>query len=538
MLPPTAATDWLTKSDLMDFRRCRQGFLLLRSGEVAESAAVGTTERVVIDAGTDFDRGVRSRATPIVDDAGNPVAIADLFATDAVVLTDRLFLNRDLRFRGRPDGISMASGEFQPLEIKNRTQLQPSDLFELAFYWLLLEPYRLVPQADPVGWLQLADGAGGQAAPIRVDIPADTLTKVREVAAQARSALTDGIEPYWCNCSVCSQSTIPQTPAARRAASVRVINGIGRTIGAALAAGGVNTVGQLADLSGEDIRSTLAAGHGRRPSDKTIDGWKDHARVFIANSPELKSGHHDPLPERFVAFDLEYDTSPASVVWLLCAQTVGVDRPHRITVFADETGQAGLFTEFAGFLAQYPELPVVTWNGKSADLTAFDRSAKRYLTSASCDVAAFLEVLEVRHLDLLQWTRKALNLPIPSLGLKDVAYYFGLATDSDVGNGLMADGLWREYRSTGDTELKDQLITYNRSDVTILAGIHAHLRALHTESVTPVLGPPLFAADEFISHEAPPPPPPPHEPDHQPARRRTLRDRLRNWIGRGAVPSR
>ncbi|MFC9515523.1 hypothetical protein ACFTSD_07335 [Nocardiaceae bacterium NPDC056970] len=49
------------------------------------------------------------------------------------------------------------------------------------------------------------------------------------------------------------------------------------------------------------------------------------------------------------------------------------------------------------------------------------------------DAAAFLKVLESRHLDLHQWTKKALDLPIPRRDVKDVAESFGLPTDTDVG---------------------------------------------------------------------------------------------------------
>lgn len=535
-LPSTAAPDWLTKSDLTQFLRCRQGFVLLRSGDVAESAAVGTSERAVIEAGTGFDRAARSEATPIVDDDGKPVAIADLFATDTFVLTDHLFVNRDLRFRGIPDGVSMASGELQPLEIKHRTQHQLSDLFELAFYWLLLEPYRLVPRADPVGWLQLADGAGGRSAPIRLDIPAEVLAEVREVATRARSALTDGVEQFWCDCTVCRQYPRPQNPAARRTAPVRVISGIGPSTGAALVVGGVNTVGQLADLSREDIRSALAPSRRRRPSDDTIDGWREHARVFIANSSKLTSGQHDSLPGRFIAFDLEYQSYAPWVVWLLCAHAVGVEGPHRITAFADETGQGALIAEFAGFLAKYPDLPVVTWGGTSADLPALTRVIEHYPMPESFDAAAFLETLESRHLDLHQWAKKALFLPITRRGVKEVAEYFGLAIDTDVGGGMMADSLWRTYRETGDGVLKDRLIAYNRSDVTILAGVCAHLEAVHAGSTPPVLAPPQFSHDEFISHETP------AQLNTQAAHqrgswRRRLQERLRSKIGSGAVPA-
>lgn len=104
--------------------------------------------------------------------------------------------------------------------------------------------------------------------------------------------------------------------------------------------------------------------------------------------------------------------------------------------------------------------------------------------------------------------------------------------DTDVSGGLIANSLWSRYRDTRGAALKDRLIAYNRSDVTILAGVCAHLKAVHAGSVPAVLPLRQCSRDEFISHEAPAQQGT-EANDQGGSWRRKLWERLRNRIGRG-----
>ncbi|MBX9151980.1 ribonuclease H-like domain-containing protein [Rhodococcus qingshengii] len=444
---------------------------------MAESAAAGSYERSIIEAGNDFDRAARADGSPIVDDGGQPVPFAELLVSDRFVLSDRLFVNHTLRFRGIPDGINMASGRLEPLEIKNRTGYRESDLLELAFYWLLLQPNRTATDTEPAGWLQLSDGLGGRTSPLRVDIPVAAIAAVHELAARVREAIRDGIEPFWCRCPVCVQVT---TPAMRGTAPLSVVNGIGPRHRRAFEAGGITTVTQLVTLPTSAVREALVtSGHMRIPSEKTIDSWKVHATAFLENIAGARAGNHARIPDRFIAFDMEYDPASPVVVWLLCAQTVGVDHPHRITIFADADHQGELIAQFADFLDQYPELPILTWNGTNADVSMLKKVILEYPIPAPIDVPRFMVRLESRHVDLYQWTRKAVSLPIPGLKLKDIASYFGVESDEAVGDGFAALMMWQGYRRTQEAAVRNQLIEYNRSDVVVLIEIARQLRAVH-----------------------------------------------------------
>lgn len=85
---------------------------------------------------------------------------------------------------------------------------------------------------------------------------------------------------------------------------------------------------------------------------------------------------------------------------------------------------------------------------------------------------------EARHVDLCAWVRENVALPISGIGLKDVSGYFRIRRSSDMGSGLEAQSIWTRYRRTGQIELRDKLIAYNREDVDCLVHVVEALRAI------------------------------------------------------------
>ncbi|GAF45559.1 ribonuclease H-like domain-containing protein [Rhodococcus wratislaviensis] len=424
-----------------------------------------------------------------------------MLTTDRLVYTNHVFINREYRFRGAPDGVNIGNGRLEPVEIKNRGWVGRFDEFELAFYWVLLHPHRTVEDADPAGWLQLANEAGRAMEPVRVKVPADAIAAVHESAQRARSVLVDGLDPVWCDCDVCSQHPQASLPSVRRTAPVTVVNGIGRKKRAALEAGGITTVGQLTDMTTVDIWEVFATTDLAIPSESTLQAWQAHAAVFIENRPRIQPGHHERLPDQFIALDLEYQSEAPATVWLLTAHTVGTGPAHRITVFADDNHQTDLIVTFADFLAEHPDLPVLTWNGTSADLKWLEKLIAR-TNPTGLDGQTLMKNLQTRHRDLLQWTRTALSLPIPGRKIKDIAAWLDLENDSDVGNGLHANSLWHQYLNTSDTTIRDRLINYNRTDVAILIEVAHHFRAIHEQTSVPVSAAPI-ERDDLHHHETP-----------------------------------
>lgn len=112
-------------------------------------------------------------------------------------------------------------------------------------------------------------------------------------------------------------------------------------------------------------------------------------------------------------------------------------------IWASPAGEAKALAEFHAILLRFPGLPVVTWNGISADISAVRKAAAR------AGDHGITQLLPARHIDLYLWTRQKLVLPIPGLGLKEVSEYFGISRESDVTSGLAAEAMWLRYQRCG-----------------------------------------------------------------------------------------
>lgn len=490
---------WLSKTDLTNFLRCPQGFVLTRSGAVTEVTAPGTRDHALLDAGTEFDRTVRAAAQAKLEPTKRPERMADLFTTDRFVFSEELFINSALRFRGVPDGINMAHGRLEPLEIKNRTFQGRHDLLELAFYWLLLQPHRTVTDSDPAGWLLLADQWDQPAEPVRVPFPDEVLAAVHDVAAHARAAITGELNLRWCTCPTCVQHPEIHTPRVRASAPIGTVNGVGPVRATELTAAGIGNVGQLVQRTPNQVYNALVDDVDRVPSKATIVGWQAHAKVFIAGQATMNAEPHAVVPRDYIALDLEYQNDSPAHVWMLCAQAVGSHDPHRLTVVADLDHQDRLIAELAAFLGLHPHLPVLTWGGSSADLPMLKKILELYPTPDSVRAHDVLGELRSRHCDLYAWTNDNAVLPIEKRSVKTVAQHFGIANAADSMNGLAAVSLWSRYRREQDRSILDRLIAYNRSDVALLIGVADHLRKLDDGSPLPIHAP--IARDDLRFYE-------------------------------------
>ncbi|HZZ65651.1 MAG TPA: hypothetical protein VFE17_09145, partial [Candidatus Baltobacteraceae bacterium] len=77
------------------------------------------------------------------------------------LLKPPLLENEELQLFGKPDGIETACGLLVPLEVKSHRRPKFTDRLELAFYWMVLEAYRM-RKAEPYGVLILPNRFGGK----------------------------------------------------------------------------------------------------------------------------------------------------------------------------------------------------------------------------------------------------------------------------------------------------------------------------------------------------------------------------------------
>ena len=458
---------WVSKTNITSYLRCPYAFWLADSGQLDRADLLSPFEAQLAEEGVAFERGIVDAAAPL---AMPPGGEPELFTQEHTLLEVRAFRNLRLRLVGRPDGLVTAAGALQPIEIKSHRLLQHSDRIELAFYWLLLDYLRTARTADPVGWVFLRQRDGSHVREM-VELSPEVLAETRALIRAVRHARRHGVEPVWCRCTVCRGIRRRQvTEAVRERRDLSSVSGVGRVRRDALLATGYASWDDLLTEDAEDIARTLNRPRARPlVSVGEVRRWQSHARALVKNQALLADDARPfPVPGEYIAFDAEY--TPDNV-WLFGVRVVRPEGDLCFCVWASPAGEAQAWSELNAVLDRFPGLPVVTWNGNSADLPALRKAAAR---AADGRLA---EAFASRHIDLYLWTRHNLMLPIPGLGLKDVSEHFGITRESAVTSGLAAQGLWLKYQRTGNQEIKAELVDYNLDDLHSLAHAVECLRA-------------------------------------------------------------
>lgn len=454
---------WVSKTNITSYLRCPYAFWLTDSGQLDRGELLSPVEARLAWDGIAFERSIVDAAAPMPMPPGGE---AELFAQDHILPQVRAFRNPRLRLIGRPDGLVTANGALQPIEIKSHRLLQHSDRIELAFYWLLLGYLRTARAASPVGWVFLR-GQDDSHRREMVELTPQVLAETGELIRAVRHARSHGVEPVWCRCTVCSGIRRRQvTEAVRGRRDLSSVSGVGPRRREALLAAGYSCWDDLLADDAEDISHAVGLA-GQRVSAGEVKRWQWHARALATSRPLLADGAEAfPVPDEYVAFDAEYT---AGNVWLLGARVVRPEGDLCFCIWASPEGEARALSDLNAVLGKFSGLPVITWNGRSADLPALSKAAER-----AGDVA---DLLGGRHVDLYQWTRRNLMLPVPGLGLKEVGEYFGITRETGVTSGLAAEMLWNRYQRTGDQEIKAELINYNLDDLRSLVRAAECLRA-------------------------------------------------------------
>jgi len=462
---------WVSKTDLATYLRCPYAFYLLDRGLVAPEDAVTELQVRLIDQGVEFQAAVEARAAPHHIEEGD---LPKVFAQESIRLFGLpLFKNPKLQICGRPDAIDTAQGALIPVEVKSHKAVQRSDELELAFYWMLLDPYR-TKNVSPVGRLILRrDGVGE---PVDIEIRPNRFEQVHGLLRDIREARVRGVLPRICGCTVCSgamRGEIDRATAAKK--DLTRLWGIGRFFARHLEEIGINSYEGLLAVDSAHVVKNLRK-QGCFASPKQVDSWKHHAASYSTSAPVVFG---DPilLGDRFIALDLEY--VPGGLLWLVGVCLVEPGGCDYLALWADTpTQEKSNLERLAEIVTANPSFPVITWNGNLADMPQLRKAARRL------ELEQTLEIVELRHLDLLLRTRRTMRFPIPQMGLDDVATYFAIQRVSRIRNGLEALSLYQEYRHSQDENrrntLKANLIEYNRDDLEALVGIAQRIPGLRT----------------------------------------------------------
>ena len=133
--------EWVSKTDLIRCARCPYAFWLIDTGRVKASALLDEFTAQLIAEGVQFEESVLDQVEELPEEVDFETAL-----TQEHRLLDVPMLENDkFKIFGRPDGIDTQNGAMLPVEIKSHKDVHPYDKLELAFYWLLLEPYRTAP---------------------------------------------------------------------------------------------------------------------------------------------------------------------------------------------------------------------------------------------------------------------------------------------------------------------------------------------------------------------------------------------------------
>jgi predicted RecB family nuclease len=455
----------VSKSDVVSYLRCPYAFGQIDSGALAPQEAIDALGERLIDEGVAFESSVTADVVPLPPE----LDLAAAFLTETRIYGLPLLRNEALALHGIPDAVDTGGGALIPVEVKSHREVRRTDELELAFYWRLLAPYRTVEAGLPRGRLILRrDDAPFET---EVRLTPERFAELDVVVAQVRDARRHGVRPRVCGCTVCSgplrDQIAKQTWAGR---DLTLLWGIARQIATHLEALGITDFDALDQHDPAQVAADLCA---RRVSVSAaqVKGWIEHARSYRENRAVM-FGPPPPIGSSFIALDLEYDPS----VWLTAVMICdGGLREHNY-FWADNPGEEReALMGLEAILATYPELPVVTWAGTSADLPHLRYAAQRH------GLGRIYAEVNARHVDLFQHAARTMRIPDPELSLKAVADYFGVPTISEISNGLEAQFVYAQYRSCRDPEerarLQADLIAYNRDDVEATAAMARIMRA-------------------------------------------------------------
>jgi len=464
---PKRYRPWVSKTDLTDWLRCEYAYWLVYSGQASRSELISDAVQPFVDRGVAFEQSIQAPLPRVRVDSFAAWAAANPTAT---LHQPPMLRNFGLQFYGRPDFVDVAAGAMYPGEIKGHAKVTSTDRLELAFYWLLLEPYR-TRDVPPEGTMVLRRDGGAEL--VWVAIGQRELDRVAEVAGQARAARRTGVRPRKCSCGVCGGARRREIEAELNSAKdLSMVFGIGRPYAEALERTcAITSWDQLVEAdcteTALNIGSEIA---GVTPG--RVWSWKLHASALAAGKPALAQPC-DPFPlgAEYIALDLEYEPETA-FVWLAGIAVVKDGAClHEQRLVMNATDEADALRWLRDAIAIRPNLPIVTWSGRSADLPTLRKAAERL----SVDIAE----IERRHVDLYyDWYLSNVRLPISSAGLKEMAAHLSVDRVSPISSGLEALAFYRQAMDTGSQALREQLLAYNRDDVESLVAVVERLRVV------------------------------------------------------------
>lgn len=464
--------EWVKKTDIVRYERCPYAFWLLDTKQVRFRELINAVTTQRLAEGVHFEDSIVEAA-----DLAPEKPLSELFHWKKLhLLRVPLIENARLKIYGRPDGVDTAEGLLAPIEVKHHRDVTALDRLELAFYWMLLEPYRTRGTSDPCGVLYLPRADSYEA--VEVELREGDFRRVRDLIELVRAARQNGVQPQHCTCEVCA-SRLEVAEVLARANSPSLLLGVGPKRAHALERIEIATLDDLLGAETEAIVSRLKS-LKHFVSASGVEAWKHHARALKSGRP-VWFGSEPLMFDRYIIVDLEYN--PGGEVWLTGVHIEDGQDVQTLQFWGDgDIEMRAALDTLKDIVVDYGDLPIVTWKGESADVPALLAASRRYR------LRSLPAVFQERHFDMCAFAMRNVRFPIASLGLKEVAAFYGYQPTTSVAGGMDAQFLYFRYRDARSkkvrAEIRNQLEAYNRDDLLATRHCIQQMQALASVAVT------------------------------------------------------
>ena len=360
---------WITKSDLLNFLECPFAFKKAKEeGFDFNELFISPFALELMKKGIEHEENIRESFSweKIKFDITNEKCVMQ-----DVIVSGPPIVNEKLGIIGNPDLIKTAKGKLIPIEIKLHSIENETDPYEIAFYWLLLEPYRKKGKI-PEGYyilrqhFPLAEDISELFTPSSVD--STHIQEVLESLKEMRN-LKDYKPIRNSSCRDCALFKKTCLDILKRNRCVSLLTAGQKTIEKLKE---INfNVEKMAKLTPEEIYEQIRFYGIKGIGEKTIVKFHNRAKAFIANKPIIFGSGKLPDTEQLIFVDTEFYQKNSIF------RIVGYERLFVISVGIYDKGriETNIFyrndctKKFVKIMENFPNVPIITWSGTSADLS-------------------------------------------------------------------------------------------------------------------------------------------------------------------------
>ena len=446
---------WVSKTDVIQYERCPYRVALNYQEGIPYGEFLKPELRNFFFAGgIEFETEVVKEAVEH-EELRIATSVEDIRSQEGLARVLSPILNHELGMTGMPDLIKVERGRLIPVEIKNHSDVTWYDQIELAFYWQLLEPVQKGhTNRGRRGYVQLRSGETR-----KVYLYSYHFNLLNELISEVRTTKLEGIQPKKvpeCDRCVFRDDHLPQI---FRAGDVSLIYDVGPKRGMHLEELGIESIKQLTEVDSDDLYARWRRSGRVAPGLNQIKNMQAHGRALLTYEPQVIGDNRIPELGKALIMDLEYLPDQIFVIGILV-----VEEGEKLSLhqeFAnDPRDERALLASLRGLLKSFSAHSIVTWNGTGADIPMLKWAWDKLKLSEKT-----LQDIEQRHLDLYSIVKANLRLPTSSLGLKDVASYFGFERAHPDIDSMLIPMKYSEYLRTNQPTLKQEILDHNADDL-------------------------------------------------------------------------